>query len=109
MVKRPKTRRKGSDKYRLIVDGDRAIRKVGRPRNEESELSLWLDDAGVSRRELAEHLGLSLGFVDKLCRGEKDPSFQTAWAIQRITKGAIPAGTWDEAYGELIKDIKKNG
>lgn len=66
----------------------------GRPRADETKLSRWLDSAGMTRYELADHLKIGRAHADKICRGERRPSLELAIAIEKLTRGAIPASSW---------------
>lgn len=69
-------------------------RAPGRPRIVETELSRWLDKAGITRDEFAERLGLTRQYTDKLCRGERRPGLEVAVLIEQLTDGAIPPSMW---------------
>lgn len=72
----------------------RKARKRGRPRTKETALSRWLDAAGMTRYEFAERLELSRSHADAICRGVRRPSLELAFAIEKLTKGAVPASVW---------------
>jgi DNA-binding XRE family transcriptional regulator len=66
----------------------------GRPMNEEkiSTLGLWVKSSGLSRKEVAEKLGISLSYVHLLCRGERRPDIDLAFKIEELT--GIDAKSW---------------
>ena len=53
-------------------------RPRGRPRATETELSLWLNRAGISRDDFAERIGVTRQHLDKLCRGARRPGLDLA-------------------------------
>lgn len=58
-------------------------------------LRTWLDDAGPgSRAALARSLGHDERVLYKWLSGHRRPGPDTAYAIQRITKGAVPMAAW---------------
>ncbi len=54
----------------------------------------WIDRSGMTRREFAEKLDLAETSLNRLCRRERRPSLELAFAIEKLTKGAIPASYW---------------
>ncbi len=54
----------------------------------------WIDRSGMTRRGFAEKLDVAETSLNRLCRGERRPSLELAFAIEKLTKGAIPASYW---------------
>jgi DNA-binding XRE family transcriptional regulator len=69
-------------------------RSPGRPRKGETKLSHWIDASGMTRDEAAEKLAINRTHLDMLCRGSRRPGLTLAVAIEKLTKGAIPAAAW---------------
>jgi DNA-binding transcriptional regulator YdaS (Cro superfamily) len=57
-------------------------------------LADWIDASGKTRREVAEHLGLAETSLNRLCNGARRPGIELAFAIEKLTKGKIPAEFW---------------
>ena len=69
-------------------------RLPGRPRKGETKLSRWIDASGMTRDDAAEELAINRTHLDMLCRGSRRPGLTLAVAIEKLTKGAIPAAEW---------------
>jgi transcriptional regulator with XRE-family HTH domain len=65
-------------------------RGPGRPPEHEGRLARWIKKAGLTRREVAERLGLDRRTVDNLCREARRPSLELAVEIEKLTKGKVP-------------------
>lgn len=66
----------------------------GRPRKRDTKLSEWIDNSGMTRDHVATELGIARSHLDKLCRGETGPGLALAFAIERLSGGAIQAAEW---------------
>jgi hypothetical protein len=60
-------------------------------------LSRWLDAAGMTRDQAADQLSINRNYLDMLCRGARRPGLSLAVAIEKLTKGAVPATGWVDA------------
>lgn len=58
-------------------------------------LGVWCEENGLEY--LAWKADITAGYVHKLIRGDRLPSRKLARRIQRITKGAIKAESWEKA------------
>lgn len=61
-----------------------------------ANLTTYLTETGISQAELSEALGISRGHMSLLASGERKPSLNLAFAIERATKGAVPASSWSD-------------
>ncbi len=68
--------------------------KRGRPRKQETALSVWLDREGLTRDDLAAKLDISRPHVDRLCRGSGRPGLELAIRIEKLSNGAVQAAGW---------------
>lgn len=59
-----------------------------------SNLITYLDDARISRAELARRLNTSRGYVTDIVTGRRKPGRDMAIAIERETGGAVPVTAW---------------
>jgi DNA-binding transcriptional regulator YdaS (Cro superfamily) len=50
----------------------------------------------MTRREVADRLGLAETSLNRLCRGVRRPSIEVAFAIEKLTKGKVPAAYWQK-------------
>lgn len=48
----------------------------------------------MTRDHVATELGIARSHLDKLCRGETGPGLALAFAIERLSGGAIQAAEW---------------
>jgi transcriptional regulator with XRE-family HTH domain len=71
-----------------------AKRSRGRPRTRENRLARWIDASGKTRDEVAKEIGVNRTYLDMLCRGARRPGLRLAIAIEKVTRGAIPATEW---------------
>jgi transcriptional regulator with XRE-family HTH domain len=70
---------------------------MGRERAKKATpLAGWIDSSGMTRREVAERLGLAETSLNRLCRGDRRPGFELAFAIEKMTKGKVPAAFWQK-------------
>lgn len=70
---------------------------MGRERSSKTTpLVNWLDGSGMTRREFAEKLDVAETSLNRICRGERRPSLELAFAIEKLTKGAIAASYWQK-------------
>jgi transcriptional regulator with XRE-family HTH domain len=74
--------------------GRSKTRPRGRPRNEQTKFSKWIDSTSASRNDVAVRLGVGRTYLDKLCRGASRPSLELAIEIEKLTKGEVPAADW---------------
>jgi transcriptional regulator with XRE-family HTH domain len=71
--------------------------KMGRPRKAENVLARWIDDnRGGHRASVAEELGVSRVYLDRICREQRRPSLTLAAAIEKLTGGKIKMALWAE-------------
>ena len=63
--------------------------RVGRPPAHEGKLALWIEEAGKTRQDVADELGISRPFLDHICREYRRPGFDLAVKIERLTKGKV--------------------
>jgi DNA-binding transcriptional regulator YdaS (Cro superfamily) len=56
-----------------------------------TSLKTYATDRGMSRGDLASHLGLSEGFVSLLIAGKRHAGIAVALRIEQRTKGAVKA------------------
>jgi len=57
-------------------------------------LSAWLKAANMTQAEMARKCGYDRGNFHRLLNGKLRPSLHLAFAIERETKGAVPADAW---------------
>lgn len=66
-----------------------------RPRNPSSTpFARWLDAGRMTAAEVATALDASVGNVYKLRDGRTRPSLRKALAIEELTDGLVPVGSW---------------
>lgn len=67
----------------------------GRPRSTtQTPFSKWIDASGLTREAVATKVGVTKAALDRYCRDERTPTLGAALAIEKVTKGAIPARSW---------------
>jgi plasmid maintenance system antidote protein VapI len=81
----------------------RPPRRPGRPRMGDTALSRWLDTSGRDRDALANTLGISRSYLDRLCAGRARPSLALALRLDQATFGAVPATSWVAASSNSKK------
>jgi len=59
-------------------------------------LARYLAANEVSQGEFGRRIGAARGVVSRWCGGKRTPERRFALAIERETRGAIPAEAWDE-------------
>lgn len=59
-------------------------------------LRIWMADREVSVKELAAALGCSEMYVTRLRKGTSKPNLAHGLELERITDGAVSAGSWKE-------------
>ena len=59
-------------------------------------LKKWRTAAGLSQAELAEKVGTDQSVISRLETGARGavPELEIAYAIERVTGGAVPASSW---------------
>lgn len=61
-----------------------------------THLATHITTTGLSQAALAKELGISRSHMSELVSGAKKPSLDLAFAIERVTEGAVPAASWTE-------------
>lgn len=61
-----------------------------------NRLAKWLEKNSKTQDELAEAIGVTQPYVSRLVSGERGPGLAVALAIEKFTRGAVPAVSWDE-------------
>lgn len=72
-------------------------RPVGAGHNtyiEHTRLEDWRHQHGYSMAVLARELGVNYYTVKRWCRGSHLPTIARAFAIDRLTRGAVPLESW---------------
>jgi len=59
-------------------------------------LRRYVKDGHATRREIADASGLEFSYVCRLVTGSRRPGIDTAAAIERATKGAVPVQAWTQ-------------
>ncbi|WP_084295522.1 helix-turn-helix domain-containing protein [Cereibacter johrii] len=59
-----------------------------------AKLSQYLTDNRTTQRDFAARLGTSASYLSEIAGGRKTPSLELAFAIERLTAGAVPAASW---------------
>ena len=72
----------------------RKARQRGRPRKATNRFGRWIDTKGQTREQVAERLRITRAHLDRLCRGDRRPDLELAFAIEALTRGAVPAKSW---------------
>ena len=62
-----------------------------------STLASFLEANGKSQRKFAAEIDVDPSIVSRLCKAQMRPSLDLAFAIERVTGGAVPASSWVEA------------
>ncbi|WP_083783465.1 helix-turn-helix domain-containing protein [Maritimibacter alkaliphilus] len=57
-------------------------------------LARYLREGSIRQRVFAEQIGCSSSYLSEILSGRKIPSLTLAFAIERETKGAVPASSW---------------
>lgn len=57
-------------------------------------LAQYLHREKLTQSAFAERLGVRQSFVSRLIRGEAKPSLGTAFRIEKLTGGEVPAASW---------------
>ncbi len=70
------------------------LKRRGRRRKAETDLSLWIDQQYNSREEAAQNMGIARTSLDRLCRNERRPSIDLALRIAELSEGRIPVSYW---------------
>lgn len=60
-------------------------------------LQTYLSESGLRQADLAQMVGVRQTTISRLARGILTPSLDLAFAIERATKGAVPAAAWVSA------------
>ena len=67
-----------------------------KPAKRSTLLARWIDDSGESRETIAKRLDIPRTSLDRLCRGARRPGIELAFAIEKMTKGKVPAEYWSK-------------
>ncbi len=59
-----------------------------------TKLKAYLQAKGLLQSQFAKDNGISEGYLSELVSGDKTPGLKVAFAIERATKGAVPAKSW---------------
>jgi transcriptional regulator with XRE-family HTH domain len=62
-----------------------------------SQLRTYLSENKISQRDFAQAIGVDQSVVSRLARQSIRPGLDLAFAIERTTKGAVPASSWIDA------------
>ena len=62
---------------------------VGRPPKHMGKLGRWIKRNGRSREDVASDLGITRGYLDRLCSEERSPSGRVALKIEKLTVGEV--------------------
>jgi DNA-binding transcriptional regulator YdaS (Cro superfamily) len=57
-------------------------------------LSSYLTENKIKQREFAVQIAVHPSIVSRLTAGQMSPSLELAFAIERETRGAVPAASW---------------
>lgn len=57
-------------------------------------LSEYLKAQKITQAEFAERIGVTQGYIAKLCGRAATPALGTAYMIERATGGMVPASQW---------------
>lgn len=60
-------------------------------------LSSYLKRSGISQIEFARQVGIHPSVASRYISGETRPGIDTAFLIQRLTNGEVPAESWAKA------------
>jgi len=66
----------------------------GRPRLQTNRFGRWIDAKGMSREQVADRLGVTRPYIDRLCRGASSPNLTLAVMIEDLTKGTVRPRDW---------------
>jgi transcriptional regulator with XRE-family HTH domain len=61
-----------------------------------TKLAEYLKANGIRQSDFAVQAGLTQGAVSRLCTGAASVSLQTAFLIEQLTDGAVPAKSWTD-------------
>lgn len=59
-------------------------------------LGEWLDRKDISQAAFAQMVGVSQSKVSRLVSEDQSPGLRLAFAIERVTDGAVPAVAWPD-------------
>lgn len=54
----------------------------------------YITQCGEKRTVIAARLGISKSYLSDILNGNKTPSLDLAFRIERLTNGAVPASSW---------------
>ena len=73
--------------------------KVGQPRDEnQTPLGKYLDDHDITREAFAKRMKVTVGTINRFCRGVRRPTIEKALLIEEYTDGVIPVSTWKDVH-----------
>ena len=59
-------------------------------------LTEYLKSEGITQAQFASRVGVTQGYIAKLCAGLATPRLVMAYKIERETAGAVPVSFWLE-------------
>jgi transcriptional regulator with XRE-family HTH domain len=65
--------------------------------NTTSPLRRYLEAKKMTRRDFADAAGLDFSYVCRLVNGGRRPGVDTAFLIEKVTRGAVPVKAWRSA------------
>jgi transcriptional regulator with XRE-family HTH domain len=72
----------------------RPRKRGGPPRLATNALGRWIDRKDITRNEVAERLGISRRYLDRLCSDTRRPNLELAVAIEDLTRGKVKVRSW---------------
>lgn len=60
-----------------------------------THLLAYIQETRTKQSAFAEQLGVSRSYLSELVGGSKRPSLNLAFAIERLTEGAVKASDWE--------------
>jgi len=67
-----------------------------------STLSTYLKAQSVTQANFAELVGVSQGYIAKLCAGSKQPSLEVAKRVEKATDGDVKVSSWPEFSAVMV-------
>lgn len=68
------------------------------------KLAAYLSASMTSQRAFAQELGIHQSVVSRFLSGAAQPSLETAFRIEAITEGAVPASCWIKCRDQKSED-----
>jgi DNA-binding transcriptional regulator YdaS (Cro superfamily) len=59
-----------------------------------THLAAYLAETGMKQNKLAELVGIHPSVLSRFLKGDARPSLDTAFEIERVTGGGVPAVSW---------------